>query len=284
MLLHVTVVSLTVCAIVAVFGRPPRMLASMQSSDTLPLGTRGRRSAASTTTTSGPTADRLGSGNGRDPDERGQRSERNDDGIDDAVADNVADVVNDHPWVEPLARIGWVAKGTVYVLMGFLGVAIARHTPQDDNASPEGALGMVAEQPLGRFLLVVATAGLVLYASWRLLTVALMRGSDATTWMERIGFTFSALFYLFLAFTAGRSAWLGTQPEDGNGVERLSRWALEQPAGRWLLGIAGVVTIGVGIYFAIHKALQRSFTEDLSGVRRASAPIRGRRSSSSGAV
>lgn len=185
---------------------------------------------------------------------------------DSGVADTVDDAVADNEWLERVTQVGWVAKGVVYTLMGLTALEIARQDPTAEDASPEGSIGRVAEAPLGRLLLTVLTVGLILYFAWRILSVAVIRGNGWKEWADRIGYTFSALFYLVLAFSAGKAAISGVDPGGSNSVESISRSLLDTTPGRWLLGIGGVITMAVGAYFAIHKGLQRSFADDLDGV------------------
>ncbi|MEP6296115.1 MAG: DUF1206 domain-containing protein, partial [Ilumatobacter sp.] len=184
----------------------------------------------------------------------------------DSVADSVDDAVDDNPWVERLTQWGWIAKAAVYTLMGLTALQIARQSAPDDEASPEGSIGRVSEAPLGRAVLVVLTVGLVLYSVWRILSVAVIHGNELSDWAERIGYSFSAVFYLLLAWTAGKAVLTGVQPEKSNSVESLSKSLLEMTAGRWLLGAVGLGTIAVGLYFIVHKGIQRSFADDLDGV------------------
>ncbi len=170
------------------------------------------------------------------------------------------------PWLEWSTRVGWAAKGLVYLLMGLTAVSIARLKPTDDEASPEGALGRAMDQPGGRVLLLVLGVGLLLYVLWRLLTIAVIAGTELTHWMDRLGYLFSALFYSALAWTALSSALSDTRPEDGNRIEQISRTLLETGWTRVVLAVAGIVTIGVGLYFVVHKAVARSFTDDLDDV------------------
>jgi hypothetical protein len=186
--------------------------------------------------------------------------------VDDRVSAEVHELVREHPWLVPVARIGWVAKGVVYSLFGIAAIAIARGEPAgtaDDEASPKGALGAVRDTAGGRVLLGVLCVGLVCYVAWRILSVAILRGSDAKTWLERIGYTFSALFYVSLAWVAGRAALRDSDPGGDNQVESVSRRVLEWTAGRWLLGIAGIVVIAVGAYFVIDKGIRRRYRKDL---------------------
>lgn len=189
---------------------------------------------------------------------------RDEDGTE--LADAVHNAVSDNTWLERVTQMGWVAKSVVYTLMGLTALQIARQDPTEDNASPEGSIGRVAEAPLGRALLVVLTVGLVLYVSWRVLSVAVIRGHGVSEWADRFGYSLSAIFYLVLAFSAGKAAISGIEPEDSNSVESISTTLLDITTGRWLLGIGGIVTMVVGVYFAVHKGLQRSFAADLYGV------------------
>jgi len=187
---------------------------------------------------------------------------------DDSVADTIDDVVDDHPWLERVFQIGWLAKGVVYTLMGFTATQIAQQdAAAKGEASPAGSIALIADVPVGRLLLAVLTIGLSLYTTWRLLSVAIIRGNDVAQWGNRIGYTFSGLFYLVLGYTAGRAAYTGVDPEESNTVERLSASVMEMTGGRTVAGLAGVVTICVGLYFAVHKGVQRSFVEDLTSVR-----------------
>ena len=186
------------------------------------------------------------------------------------VADAVDDAMRDNPFVEKVTKYGWMAKGVVYVVMGLAALQIAGLNPlaergDQSQASPEGAIGSIAEATYGRVMLAVLAVGLILYSCWRALSVAMIRGKELSDWADRIGYSFSALFYVVLAWSAAKAAISGAQPKDSNSVERFSRMALESDIGRVLLGVAGVVTMAVGAFFIVHKGIQRSFTKHLHG-------------------
>lgn len=184
----------------------------------------------------------------------------------DQVASGVREEVRQRPWVEPVGQVGWVAKGVVYLLFGLLATQIARHRPEDDDASPAGALSLVMEQPGGRLILGVLTVGLALYCCWRVLSVAVISSDDLSGWAHRIGYAFSAAFYGLLTYTAFRAVQRGADSGEDNTVERVSRALMEGSAGRVLVGIGGVVTIAIGLYFVVRKGVMRSFTKSLRGV------------------
>ena len=170
------------------------------------------------------------------------------------------------PWVERVLRVGWMAKGLVYVLMGWVALSFTGTTaPRDDQASPEGALGVVADRRGGPLLLFVLGVGLVLYSLWRVVTVFDVRGGGAKHHIERVAFSFSALFYGFLAFTAFRNARSGTRPDDSLTVERLSRSLLGHRWGRVVLLVAAAVVLVVAVGF-VWRVVAKKFTEGIDGL------------------
>ena len=178
-------------------------------------------------------------------------------------AEKVEEAVEEHPWVGRIARFGWIAKGAVYVLMGLTAFTIGRRRPTTDDASPEGAVAQLRSTQFGTALIWALVAGLVLYVAWRLISVALIRGNDGKKWLERVGYLFSAGFYAVLAFTAVTAVMKPKDTKDKNTVERLSEWMLGHPVGRWALLAAGVVVIGIGIFFIVDKGIKKSFLKEL---------------------
>lgn len=185
------------------------------------------------------------------------------------IADTVEDTARQHPWLEHTIKIGWIAKGVVYTLMGLAAIQVARLDPRADDASPEGSLGKAAEAPFGRALVGLLAIGLFLYFCWRVLSVAVIRGNDASSWGDRVGYSFSGVFYLLLSISAGKAAISGVDPEGANAVESLSSTVMDSSAGRLLVGVAGVVTLVVGAYFVVQKGIRRSFADQLRGVNAA---------------
>jgi hypothetical protein len=183
------------------------------------------------------------------------------------VPEKTEKAVAEHPWVERTAKFGWLAKGAVYVLMGLTAFTIGRRRPTTDDASPEGAIAQLRSNSFGTALIWALAVGLVLYVAWRLLSAGMIRGNKPKDWLQRVGFLFSAAFYAVLAFTAVSAVLHGKDTKDKNTVERLSAWMLAQPVGRWLLMLAGVVVIGVGVFFIVDKGIKKSFLKelDLSG-------------------
>lgn len=169
------------------------------------------------------------------------------------------------PWIENLARFGYAARGVVFTIVGFLALQAARGSG-GETTDTQGALQNVSQQPFGLVMLFFLAVGLLGYAIW-LLVMALWdsenKGRDAKGMAKRTGYALSGLAYCGLAFTAFQLV-LGAQARDGNSTH--SYWTarvLEQPFGRWLIVLAGLIVIGVAI-FALYKAYSAKFLEPLN--------------------
>ncbi|MGE3328878.1 MAG: DUF1206 domain-containing protein [Acidimicrobiia bacterium] len=165
-----------------------------------------------------------------------------------------------------ILRVGWFAKGIVYVLAGVLAVAVWRsHTPaQEGEASPTGAVAQVRHATGGALLVGMLALGLFAYSLWRLLSAAMPGANDANAWLHRVGYIVSAVLYAVLGLGAARLAFESSNSRaDGNQqVSDLSRRLMEHAAGRWAVGIVGAITIGVGIYRAA-KGVRRDVDDEL---------------------
>lgn len=173
-----------------------------------------------------------------------------------------------HPWFERFARLGYGAKGLVYFVVGLL-AAQAAFTTGGKTTDTSGALQTIITQPFGKFLLGIITVGLLGYASLRLVKAVLdpeHRHEDegAKSIGRRLGNAFSALVYGSLALTA-LSLIMGWGSGSSGGDSSTQDWTarvLSQPFGQWLVGLAGLGTIGFGGYY-LYKAFTAKFMEEL---------------------
>ncbi|HEU4846701.1 MAG TPA: DUF1206 domain-containing protein, partial [Rubrobacteraceae bacterium] len=113
-----------------------------------------------------------------------------------------------HPWIERLARFGYIAYGVVYALVGVLAVQAA-FSGADQAAGQQGALRSVLVAPLGRILLCIIALGLLAYAAWRLYEGVMdpeHEARGATGIVKRLDHVLNGLFHGALAFTAGHLA------------------------------------------------------------------------------
>jgi hypothetical protein len=152
-------------------------------------------------------------------------------------------------WVDPLMRFGYAARGFVYIIVG----ALAFVASQEGGQTPDSksALGTLLQMPFGKALLAVVALGLVAYSLWCFIGAGLdldSKGTDAKGWTARAAQIISGVVHLTLAFSATALA-LGSESSAG-GDDRTEHWTaalMQQPFGRWLVALVGVVVIAVGV-------------------------------------
>ncbi|MBA3423415.1 MAG: DUF1206 domain-containing protein [Rubrobacteraceae bacterium] len=165
------------------------------------------------------------------------------------------------PWIERLARFGYLAYGVVYVLVGFLAVQAA--IGGGKTASQEGALSTVLRAPLGKVLLGLIVVGLLGYAMWRLIQGVRdpeNEGKDARGIVKRADHVVNGLFHGALALSAGQLA-LGGGGGSGS-PDDLAAQLMSQPFGRWLILAAGAIIIVAGLY-QFRKAYKADFRDEI---------------------
>jgi hypothetical protein len=157
--------------------------------------------------------------------------------------------------MEMMARLGYAARGVVYLLVGALAV-LAAVGSGGDTAGSKSALAHLMDQPFGWVLVGALAFGLLFFAAWRVLeamTDADGRGSDPKGLAVRAAHGVSGCIYLGLAtsaaaMTLGYSSGGGAE---GQATRDGTAWLMSQPFGRWLVGGVGVAIAAAGIGFAI---------------------------------
>jgi hypothetical protein len=166
-------------------------------------------------------------------------------------------------WVERLARIGLVAKGVLYAVVAILAVKVALGG-REETPDRQGALRTIAEQPFGKWLLILLAIGLAGYALWRLAQAILDRdheGGDAKGLAKRAGALGKAIWYGALcAFTI--LTLVGAESGGGGNEQRTTAGVFDWPAGRYLVYGAGLAFLGAALFNG-YRAVTCKFNEKL---------------------
>lgn len=167
-----------------------------------------------------------------------------------------------HPWFAYLARFGYAAKGVVYLLAGGLSARAAFGLGGRTVDKSEALLAVVGG-PVGQLILALIGLGLIGYVLLRFAQALLdpeRKGAGAQGIAIRAGYLMSGLVYAGLALSALRLA-LGAGSQ-GDSLQRRVAWIFGLPLGRWLVGVAGLVLLGVGLW-QIYQAYSADFSEHL---------------------
>ena len=162
---------------------------------------------------------------------------------------------------EWLARGGFVARGLIYGIIGILAVKLALGAG-GQTTNQRGALKTIAHQPFGKVLLILVAIGLAGYALWRFVHALLGHGpEDSDSGFERIAAVGSGIVYAGLCAVAVEIL-IGSGSSGGSGsTSKTTAGVFGWPGGTWLVGIAGAVLIGIGLYQG-YRALSKDFLKD----------------------
>jgi hypothetical protein len=162
-----------------------------------------------------------------------------------------------------LARAGLVARGVMYVLIGWIAILIVVQK-SSQQADRSGALHTVAGTRFGGILLWLLFAGFTGLALWRLSEAAYgssgSGGQKATARLQSLG---RAVIYGFIAYgTLKYALGAGTpQSTDQQSVD-LTASAMKHPGGQVLVVVIGLALVAGGVYIA-YQAWRREFLRTL---------------------
>lgn len=149
-------------------------------------------------------------------------------------------------WVAPLARVGYVAKGVVYLLVGYLAARAALAT-----GAPTGGTGALREALTagGPWLVLLIGVGLLAHVAWRAVQ-ALLDPENPSSGLRlgvRAFHLVSGLVYGSLAISAFH-LWQGRREAAGGEEENFAAMLMAQPYGRWMVGLVGLAIVAYGIH------------------------------------
>ena len=155
-----------------------------------------------------------------------------------------------------------MARGIVYVLVGVLALRIAFGVGGDPQADRQGALHEVAGQPFGVEMLWLLAIGFGCMTIWRA-SLAVYGEAGHKKTGSRVLNVGRAAFYASVCWgTAAYAAGSGSKSNSDTQSQDWTATALKLPAGRILVGAAGVVMVAIGAGIAV-RALQRHFLKKI---------------------
>jgi hypothetical protein len=163
-----------------------------------------------------------------------------------------------------LTRIGFAARGLMYLLVAYLTFRLGR------GADSGAALSYLKTGP-GRAVLAAMAVGFAAYAAWRVIDAALdmeHRGNGAKALIVRISHAGSGVIHGWLGFKTAKLA-LGGSAQGGSSeaAENGATTAMQWPGGDWLLLVAaGIILFVAGVQFS--HAVRRKFLRHLRGAAR----------------
>src|SRR6202048_1706486 len=146
-----------------------------------------------------------------------------------------------------LARVGLLARGAVYGIVGILALKLALGS--DGKATTQrGALMTIAREPFGKGLMIAMAVGLAGYAIWRLVRAGIGHGTEQRdSSFQRIAGVASGLAYAALCVTAVKILAGASSSGGSNSPKETTAGVLSWTGGTLIVGVVGAILIGVAL-------------------------------------
>ncbi|MBA2541702.1 MAG: DUF1206 domain-containing protein [Deltaproteobacteria bacterium] len=170
------------------------------------------------------------------------------------------------PWIERMARVGFVAKGVLYLTIGILSarsaIGAGGRTVTDTHEAMDALHGT-----FGRPLLAIIAFGLAGYGLWLIVsafTDAEHKGHGAKGIAKRIGAAVRGIVHFALAGTAASLVlWQSSGESHDDKAQHWTARVLDTPGGIFLVWGVALAIGGYGL-FQLRKAASKKLTKNLN--------------------
>lgn len=170
--------------------------------------------------------------------------------------------VRDGDWTERGARLGYLARATLYAVIAVTSLQVAFGSGGRTQGS-SGAMRTIAQEPFGAALLIVIGLGLAGYAVWRLVQVFTVDEDSAAKAAGKRAFALvravlygTSSFYAFRLVTSSGGGGGG-----GSSQKTITAQLLELPVGQPLVVAVGLVIVGYAGR-QVHRGVTTDFEDD----------------------
>ena len=183
----------------------------------------------------------------------------------------------DLSWTKPVMRVGYAGRGLTYLAVAGLSLwAIWRGGEAQGTST---AMETLSDSGWGLAILWLIAIGLFAYTIWRGIDAVEDLedyGDDAKGYVARTGMIVTGLLHGALGGVAislalgGGGGSSGGESEGGadggsgggGGIAGIVNQILELPGGQWIVALAGLATVGAGLYY-IKKGWKAEYREEL---------------------
>ena len=188
--------------------------------------------------------------------------------VDMDVASAVSEAVPDvKPWVCRMVRIGYIAKGLIYALIGVLAFRLAFGLDGGRVTDSSGVLRTLLGQPFGLVLLSIIGVGILFYAGWYIVEAWTDTRRKGSTWrgkIDRALTVLKAIVYGLIGLEALRIVF-GIRGSSAT-ADDYARETMRYPLGELFLALVGLGLLAYGV-LEIRKAWLARFDDDFDAAR-----------------
>jgi uncharacterized protein DUF1206 len=160
-----------------------------------------------------------------------------------------------------LARAGLIARGVLYILIGWVAILVAIGQASSNQANQQGALQLLAKQPYGLVSLWLMGIGFAGYALWRFSEAAFGVTGEGNGAGPRLKSLVRGAVYAFFAYLTFKII-AGTAGNESKKQQDMTATVMHHTGGQVLVGIVGAVIVVIGVALVL-EGLHRKFLKDL---------------------